>query len=177
MKNIMNTLKTMVPTLIKRSVILGVTLSLLQVSFAVAMPVTGIDGSVALKNEAAVTATDDFGGEFHRHMVSVSMYNNDPAQTDSSPNRTANGDNLLDPNLGPTVAMNGRPFGTMVYVPALGKKFRVNDRMNPRYNPQRGESYPDYMDIFLPIDPSAPTKAKAEALRFGRQTLEVIFLD
>ena len=151
------------PTLAKRGVALAVTMVLLNVSFASAEPTTGIDGSLALKDEAAVTVPNDFGGDFPRRTVSVSMYNAVPGQTDDTPCITANGDNICDPDKGLTAAMNGVPFGTKIQIPALGNAvYTVNDRMNRRYDS-------GYMDLHV--------ETRAEALRFGRQNLEIVILN
>src|SRR5688572_16673953 len=111
MKHLMTTIQAAIPMLAKRGIALGLTMTLLHVSLAVAEPTTGIEGAVAFKNDAAVAAPDDFGGDFPRRKVSVSKYNSVPGQTDDTPFHTANGDDLRDPSLGPTVAMNGVPFG------------------------------------------------------------------
>jgi 3D (Asp-Asp-Asp) domain-containing protein len=53
------------------------------------------------------------------------------------------------------------PFGTRVYIPALGATFVVQDR---------GGSISDYhIDIYFATE--------AECLSFGRQDLEIIILD
>jgi 3D (Asp-Asp-Asp) domain-containing protein len=170
MKNLMNTIQAAAPTLVKRGIALGVTMTLLHVSLAVAIPVTGIEGADALKNDAAVAATDDFGGDFPRRKMSVSMYNALPEQTDDSPFITANGDDLRDPELGLTAAMNGVPFGTRIMIPALGNAvYTIDDRMNGRYNPKEGEKYPDHVDLY--------TKHRKDAIHFGRQNLEIVILN
>lgn len=151
------------PTLLKRGIALGVTMTLLHVSLAVAIPVTGIEGSDALKNDAAVEVTDSFGGDFPHRKVSVSMYNAEPGQTDDTPCFTANGDDICDPNKGLTAAMNGVPFGTKIKIPALGNAvYTINDRMNKRYDS-------NYMDLHV--------QTRAEALKFGRQNLEIVILN
>ena len=163
MKNIIATIQAAVPTLAKRGIALGVTMVLLNVSLAVAEPTTGIEGAAALKDEAAVIVPNDFGGDFPRRTVSISMYNAVPGQTDDTPCITANGDNICDPDKGLTAAMNGVPFGTKIQIPALGNAvYTVNDRMNRRYDS-------GYMDIHV--------ETRAEALRFGRQNLEIVILN
>ncbi len=162
MKYLMNSVQDATMTLIKRGIALGITMSLLGVSLAVAEPTTGIEGSAALKTDIALAATDDFGGDFPRHKVSVSMYNADPRQTDDTPFITANGDDLRNPKLGRTAAMNGVPFGTKFFVPKLGITVTINDRMNKRYDST-------YMDIY--------ELTHADALRFGRQNLEIVQLN
>lgn len=162
MKNIIETVRSAMPTLIKRGIALGVTMILLNVSLAVAEPTTGIEGALALKNDAAVAATDDFGGDFPRRKVSMSAYTASVDETDSTPCHTANGDNICDPNKGLTAAMNGVPFGTKIHVPELNMTFTINDRMNRRYDS-------NYMDIHVPT--------KADAFKFGRQNLEIVILN
>jgi len=151
------------PMLVKRGIALGITMVLLNVSLAVAEPITGIEGSAAFKDEAAVAAPDDFGGNFPRRKVSMSMYNALPGQTDNTPCITANGDNICDPNKGLTAAMNDVPFGTKFQIPALGNAvYTVNDRMNRRYDS-------GYVDLHV--------ETRAEALKFGRKNLEIIILN
>lgn len=155
-------MKAAVPTLAKRGIALGLTMILLNVSLAVAEPTTGIEGAAALKNDAAVAASHDFGGDFIRRKVSVSKYNALPEQTDSTPFITANGDDLRNPKLGRTAAMNGVKFGTKVFIPDLDITVTINDRMNARYDSS-------YMDIY--------ELTKAEALKFGRKNLEIVILN
>jgi 3D (Asp-Asp-Asp) domain-containing protein len=163
MKNIIETVRSAMPTLVKRGIALGFTMILLNVSLAVAEPTTGIEGALALQNDAAVAAADDFGGDFPRRKVSVSMYNAVPGQTDDTPCITANGDNICDPNIGLTAAMNGVPFGTRIMIPALDNAvYTVNDRMNRRYDST-------YMDIHV--------ESYTDAIRFGRKNLEIVILN
>lgn len=163
MKYIIETIKAAAPTLVKRGIALGATMTLLSVSMAVAEPTTGIEGALALKNDAAIAAPNDFGGDFPRRTVSVSMYNAVPGQTDDTPCITANGDDICDSDKGLTAAMNGVPFGTKIQIPALGNAvYTINDRMNRRYDS-------NYMDLHV--------ETRAEAIRFGRQNLEIVILN
>jgi 3D (Asp-Asp-Asp) domain-containing protein len=162
MKHIIASIQAAMPTLIKRGVALGITMSLLNVSLAVAIPKTLIEGSAALGNEASASIPADAGIELARRTVSMSAYTASVDETDSTPCHTANGDDICDPNKDLTAAMNDVPFGTKIYVPALDKTFRINDRMNRRYDS-------NYMDIHV--------KTKADAFKFGRQSLEIVILD
>ncbi len=66
------------------------------------------------------------------YRISVTGYNSEAGQTDSSPFTTADGSTVRDG----IVAANFLPFNTKVRFPELfGERvFEVHDRMNPRYN-------------------------------------------
>ena len=82
----------------------------------------------------------------------ISMYNNLPEQTDSTPNINARGLKVQNGD----IANNCLQFGSKVSIE--GKTYTVNDRMNSRYSCE-------YFDIFsFDYD---------EAIQFGRQTLQV----
>lgn len=83
------------------------------------------------------------------HATTLTFYNPEARQTDSSPRVTASGMDVFDG----LVATNIYPFGTKLRFPDLfgDKVFEVQDRMNPRYA--------NRMDIFL--------ESKQEAKRLG----------
>lgn len=66
------------------------------------------------------------------YVISMTAYNSEPGQTDSTPFTTADGSTVRDGIL----AANFLPFGTKVRIPSLfgNRIFEVHDRMNPRYN-------------------------------------------
>lgn len=69
---------------------------------------------------------------------------------------TANGEKALD---GQTIAADSSiPFGTEIYIPALGKMFTVTDR--------GGAIHGDRLDLFM--------ESKRDAMKFGVQELEVV---
>lgn len=65
------------------------------------------------------------------YVISMTAYNSEPGQTDSTPFTTADGSTVRDGIL----AANFLPFGTKVRIPSLfgNRIFEVHDRMNPRY--------------------------------------------
>jgi 3D (Asp-Asp-Asp) domain-containing protein len=84
----------------------------------------------------------------------VSAYTSDAAETDDTPNITANGEHV-----GPgTIACPSRlPFGTLVVIE--GKRYHCNDRMAARY--RNKEVY----DIWVPT--------KSQARNWGRRELTI----
>lgn len=65
----------------------------------------------------------------------VTAYNSEEAQCDSTPCITANGFNLCEHGIEDTVAANFLPFGAKIRMPDLfgDRVFVVRDRMNKRY--------------------------------------------
>lgn len=65
------------------------------------------------------------------YTISMTAYNSEPGQTDSTPFTTADGSQVRDGIL----AANFLPFNTKVRIPELfgDRIFEVHDRMNPRY--------------------------------------------
>ncbi|MFA5127125.1 MAG: hypothetical protein WC465_03995 [Patescibacteria group bacterium] len=91
-------------------------------------------------------------------VISVTAYNSEPGQTDSTPFTTAFGTKVRDG----IVATNFLPKGTVVRFPeAFGdKEFVVEDRMNARYYYK--------MDIWM--------ADRADAVNFGNQLLKMEIL-
>lgn len=87
--------------------------------------------------------------------MQVSAYNSIPNQTDGSPYHTAIGSMTRDG----VVATNYLPIGTRIRFPDLfgDKEFRVEDRMNERYN--------KVVDIWM--------EDIKDARKFGRRNLKV----
>lgn len=83
----------------------------------------------------------------------MTAYNSEAAQTDSTPCITANGFNVCNHGIEDTVAANFLPMGTKIRIPDLfgDRVFTVRDRMNKRYS--------DRVDIWM--------LHKADALKFG----------
>lgn len=171
MKNIIVTIQSAMPTLVKRGIALGMTMVLLNVSLAVAEPTNGIEGAAALKNDAAVAATLDLTKVEGRTMiVQASAYNpGDVNQNDSDPCIGAANTNLCKPGI-KAVASNDYKLYQELLI--NGEKYIVLDRMNKRY---KG----GYLDIAIYHGSSAEdvAAAKAAALKFGRRTLEIVVLN
>jgi 3D (Asp-Asp-Asp) domain-containing protein len=101
--------------------------------------------------------------------VTVTAYNSEAGQTDSTPCITASGldickrfnESIDESNIGDIVATNfmNLPFGTKIRFPELypGKTFTVQDRMNPRYQKK--------FDIWM--------NDRDVAVNFGRKTTKV----
>jgi len=96
------------------------------------------------------------------------MYNPEPGQTDSTPNILASGKTIKqaqteakEKGYDGIVAAGFRPLplGTIVFIPELGKKLIVEDRMNERYNIAG-----DYRFDLI-------SDSKEEAKQFGRKDL------
>ncbi|NTU98621.1 hypothetical protein HGA64_01270 [Candidatus Falkowbacteria bacterium] len=94
---------------------------------------------------------------------SMTAYNSEAAQTDSSPCTTANGFNVCKHGVEDTIAANFLKFGTKVRIPELfGERvFVVRDRMNARY--------PDRVDVWF--------KSKNDALKFGVRKAKIEIVD
>ncbi|MBU4375070.1 3D domain-containing protein [Patescibacteria group bacterium] len=73
----------------------------------------------------------------------ITAYNSEIGQCDSSPCITANGFNVCDHGIEDTIAANFLPFGAKVRIPELygDKVFIVRDKMNKRY--------PNRVDIWM----------------------------
>ncbi len=86
-------------------------------------------------------------------VYTMTAYNSEEGQTDSTPCITANGFNVCEHGIEDTVAANFLPFGTKVRIPDLfgDRIFIVRDRMNARYTHR--------VDIWM-LD-------KSDALQFG----------
>ncbi len=89
----------------------------------------------------------------------MTAYNSEVAQCDSSPCITANGFNVCAHGVEDTVAANFLRFGTRVKIPELfGERiFIVRDRMNKRYTSR--------VDIWM-LD-------KGDAIEFGRRVAKI----
>jgi len=94
----------------------------------------------------------------HWVTMEVSAYNSLPEQTDDSPFIAADGSSVCDG----CVASNIFAFGTIIRLPGLtgGKKYRVNDRMNPRYRLDAVWGT-GYLDVWM--------EHKRDAIVFGRR--------
>lgn len=98
-----------------------------------------------------------------RIVSSLTAYNSEASQCDSSPCITANGYNVCEGD-GATVAANHLPFGTKVRIPEYfgDKVFVVRDRMNSRYS--------NRIDVWM--------ESKQEAIQFGvKRSAEVEILE
>ena len=93
----------------------------------------------------------------------ISAYNSEIAQCDSTPCITANGFNLCENAKEDSVAANWLPFGTKIRIPELfGERvFIVRDRMN--------EKYSNRLDIWM--------LEKTDAKKFGIKIALIEILD
>lgn len=92
----------------------------------------------------------------------MTAYNSEAAQCDSTPCVTANGFNVCEHGIEDTIAANWLKFGTKVRIPELfgDKIFVVRDRMNTRYQ--------DRVDIWM--------LEKETAKSFGRRIAKIEIL-
>jgi 3D (Asp-Asp-Asp) domain-containing protein len=166
----MTTIQAAVPSAIKRTIALGMTMSLLHVSLAVAEPSVGIEGSAALKNDAAVTAPAEAGIEYRRMTVTATAYNPwDEGQTDDTPCYGPRGILVCGPEMR-VIAANFLPLGTKVLID--GEIYTVYDRTAPKYK--------DRVDIAFQASgdtDQARAESKTAARKFGKQTKEIIVLN
>jgi len=93
----------------------------------------------------------------------ITSYNSEAAQCDSTPCITANGFNLCEHGIEDTIAANWLKFGTKVRIPELfgNRVFVVRDRMNKRYS--------DRVDIWM-LD-------KQVARKFGVKIAKIEILE
>jgi len=95
-------------------------------------------------------------------IYTMTAYNSEEGQTDSTPCITANGFNVCQHGIEDTVAANFLPFGTKIRIPELfgDRIFIVRDRMNARYTHR--------VDMWM--------LEKSDALQFGvkRTKIEVL---
>lgn len=93
----------------------------------------------------------------------MTAYNSEAAQTDSTPCITANGFNVCEYGIEDTVAANFLPMGTKIRIPDLfgDRIFTVRDRMNKRYS--------DRVDIWM--------IKKADAMKFGVRKARIEVLE
>jgi len=93
----------------------------------------------------------------------ITAYNSDVAQCDSSPCITANGFNLCEHGIEDSVAANFLKFGTKIKIPDLfgDKVFIVRDRMNKKH--------PDRLDVWM--------LKKEDARKFGVRIAKIEILE
>lgn len=89
----------------------------------------------------------------------ITAYNSEAAQTDSSPCITANGFNVCKHGIEDTVAANFLPMGTKIKIPELfgDRIFIVRDRMNKKH--------PNRVDIWM--------KERPAAIKFGVKVAKI----
>ncbi len=97
------------------------------------------------------------------HLVSLTAYSSDAAQTDDDPCTTANGFNVCKHGVEDTVAANFLPMGTQITIPSLfgDRVFTVRDRMNRRMT--------NRVDVWM--------TNRGEAIQFGIQHAEIVVLN
>lgn len=125
----------------------GVSVSSSEVASAYDSPDDIADNSDLIGEEA----TESLNGSPEVSVGEFSAYNAEIGQTDSDPFTMASGKRVYEG----AVANNCLPFGTQIEL--NGKIYTVEDRMNKRYGCE-------HFDLFL--------NSYAEAIEFGRQTLE-----
>lgn len=93
----------------------------------------------------------------------MTAYNSEAAQTDSTPCITANGFNVCEHGVEDTVAANFLPIGTKIRIPDLfgDRIFIVRDRMNKRHS--------DRVDVWM--------IHRADALKFGVKKARIEVLE
>lgn len=125
-----------------------------------------LDSPVKLKGQALALAQSEWSDARRLPKkavgvtyMQVSAYNSLPNQTDGSPYHTAIGSMTRDG----VVATNHLPIGTRIRFPDLfgDKEFRVEDRMNQRYD--------KVVDIWM--------EDYGEAKKFGRRNLKVDIIE
>lgn len=89
----------------------------------------------------------------------ITAYNSEAAQTDSSPCITANGFNVCKHGIEDTIAANFLPFGTKVKIPDLfgDRVFVVRDRMNKKH--------PNRVDVWM--------QDRSDAIKFGVKVAKI----
>lgn len=89
----------------------------------------------------------------------ITAYNSEAAQTDSSPCITANGFNVCKHGIEDTVAANFLPMGTKIKIPDLfgDRIFIVRDRMNKKH--------PNRVDVWM--------KERPAAIKFGVKVAKI----
>ncbi|MCD4762297.1 3D domain-containing protein [bacterium] len=116
-----------------------------------------------LVNEANSLPETDNWQTIRTGYYTLSAYNSEVGQCDSTPCITANGFNLCEHGIEDSVAANFLRFGTKIRIPDLfGERiFVVRDRMNKRYT--------DRIDIWM-LD-------KPEAKKFGIKIAKIEILE
>jgi 3D (Asp-Asp-Asp) domain-containing protein len=148
--------KDMVFESFKRLVALAVLAVLVPVAVVVAEPIDGTNATKAFNSDIALVASDDVIKTGVNVSAEITMFNNLPGQTDSTPNTMANNQEVYE---GAIACSRKYGFGTQVEI--NGKLYTCEDRMNIRYENREREHF----DIF--------TFSYAEAKKFGRQKMEV----
>ncbi len=115
---------------------------------------------IALQKEAEAKAAEEAKDKVvYTGTHTITAYNSEAAQTDSSPCITANGFNVCEHGIEDTIAANFLKFGTKVKIPELygDRIFIVRDRMNKRYS--------ERLDIWM--------VNRQDAIKFGVKTVTI----
>lgn len=115
---------------------------------------------IALQKEAEAKAVEEAKDKVvYTGTHTITAYNSEAAQTDSSPCITANGFNVCEHGVEDTIAANFLKFGTKVKIPELygDRIFIVRDRMNKRYS--------ERLDIWM--------VNRQDAVKFGVKTVTI----
>lgn len=121
----------------------------------IAAPVEG--PALAPENDSATTTPAVKVIRTSTHTITA--YNSEAAQTDTSPCITANSFNVCEHGVEDTIAANFLKFGTKVKIPELfgDRVFIVRDRMNKKH--------PNRVDIWM--------KDKTDARKFGVKVAQI----
>lgn len=146
--------------LTKRFVALIVAIAVFHVSLAIAEPSRGMLGAESLRDDLAVEAGVSFKKRAYqtREMEATAYVASDPDQTDSTPCIGPRNINVCELDY-PYLASNAFDLGQDLLI--NGKRYRVMDRMHPRYQ--------NHVDIAM--------DSNEEAIKFGRRKVTVTILD
>jgi 3D (Asp-Asp-Asp) domain-containing protein len=119
-----------------------------------------ISDEAAFENNLPANNDSKIKGVTYR---TITAYNSEVGQCDSTPCITANGFNVCEYGIEDTIAANWLKFGTKVRIPELygDKVFVVRDRMNKKYS--------DHVDIWM--------KEKMDAKKFGVKLAKIEILE
>lgn len=157
-------------SVLKRMGAVLLTAILLPIHFAVAEPTAKVNGTDALKENAALVANMALvTPDYERMTVTATAYNSLVGQTDDTPCIAARGYDLCEANMENVIAANFLPMGAKILVPDLhgDQIFTVVDRMNARYS-KYCTGTECRMDFWM--------REHADARAFGKQTVEIVIL-
>ncbi len=158
MKHIKQVLKEFAPAFLKRGIALGVTMTLLHVSLAVAEPATGVNGSPALRDEAAVQTELFPISNFETVTIKVSAYSAEADQTDARYWEMASGKDVY---IGAIACPRRFEFDSKVII--NGEMYTCEDRMAGKYDASDGVAIEERFDILM--------ETRQEALNWGVRTV------
>jgi 3D (Asp-Asp-Asp) domain-containing protein len=119
-----------------------------------------ISDEAAFENNLPINNDSKIKGVTYR---TITAYNSEVGQCDSTPCITANGFNVCEYGIEDTIAANWLKFGTKVRIPELfgDRIFVVRDRMNKKHA--------DHVDVWM--------KEKIDAKKFGVKLAKIEILE